>query len=132
MPHFDAHIFNGKGTKKNLKLVLDQGDGLLESIKCGMQEHNLDKVQISSVDGKIHEAVINYFEGGNFKASVIKNKEILNASGSFNLSYGELFGQMKIVTEDKPPLHGTLVRGKALDGFTINLIFVEVKEDGAE
>ncbi|MCR4335157.1 MAG: hypothetical protein NUV57_01320 [archaeon] len=129
MPHVDAHLFNGKGIKKNLKLVLDQGDGLIESIKQGMKEHHLDKVQVGFVDGKIQEAVINYFEGGNFKASVIKNKTILTASGSFTLSYDELFGQMKIVTADKPPVHGTLVRGKAEDGFTINLTFVEIKEE---
>ncbi|MFH1392048.1 MAG: DUF296 domain-containing protein [Candidatus Diapherotrites archaeon] len=129
MPQVESHLFNGKGTKKNLKLVLEQGDGVLESIKQGMKEHNLDKVQICSVDGKMQEAVINYFEGGNFKASVIKNKEILTASGSFTISYDELFGQMKIITSDKPPIHGTLVRGKGTDGFTINLTFVELKED---
>tara|TARA_Y100000310_G_scaffold71983_1_gene67918 strand:+ start:641 stop:1036 length:396 start_codon:yes stop_codon:yes gene_type:complete len=129
MPHIDNHLFNGKGIKKNLKLVLEQGDGLIESIKQGMKEHNLNKVQVGSVDGKIQEAVINYFEGGNFKASVIRNKEILNASGSFTISYDDLFGQMKIVTSDKPPVHGTLVRGKAEDGFIINLTFVEIKEE---
>jgi len=48
------------------------------------------------------------------------------ASGSFKLSYGDLYGSMKIATSDKPPMHGTLVKGTAHDGFVIKLSFVEL------
>jgi hypothetical protein len=126
MPHFDAYIFNKKGIKRNLTLILDEGDGILESIKQGMIQHGLNEVKIEGAEGKVKEVVINYFEHNQFKSSVLKDSNVMLASGSFKLSYGDLYGSMKIATSDKPPMHGTLVKGTAHDGFVIKLSFVEL------
>lgn len=126
MPHFDAYIFNKKGVKRSLTLILDEGDGILESIKQGMVQHGLKEVTIDGVEGKVKEAVINYFERNQFKSSVLKGSSVMLASGTYKLSYGDLYGTMKIATADKPPMHGTLVKGTAHEGFTIKLSFVEL------
>ncbi|MCR4369502.1 MAG: hypothetical protein NUV67_06385 [archaeon] len=126
MPYVDAHLFSKKGVKKQLTLILEDDDGIEESIKAGMKEHKLNSVTIESVDGSVKEAIINYFEGNSFRSSTIKDKAVMIASGSYKLSYDELFGTMKIVTNEKPPMHGTLVRGKAKDGLTIRLSFVDI------
>ena len=128
MPYVDAFLFNKKGIKKNLVLILDEDDGVIECIKQGMQEHKLDLIKVESIEGSIKEAVINYFEGGHFKSAVIKNKPLLKCSGNFKLNYGELFGQMEIVTDERPPIHGTLVRAKANQDLKITLSFIEIEE----
>lgn len=129
MPYIDNFIFDKKSVKKNLTLVLDEGDDIISCIKDGMAQHGVDKVSVDSVDGMVNEALINYFERNSFKSSVIRDKSILIASGAFKLSFGELFGQMKIVTNDKPPMHGTLVRGRAKGNFTLRLAFHELVEN---
>ena len=125
MPYIDAALFNKKGVKRMLTLILDEGDGILESVKQAMVEHKVHEVTVESVEGRLKEAVINYFERNQFKSSALKGSEIMIASGNFKLSYGDLFGTMKIATNEKPPMHGTLVRGKASQGLTINLSFIE-------
>ena len=130
MPHFDAHLFSKKGIKKYLNLELENGEGILESVKKGMEENDLKEVKVEKIEGPVEEILLNYFEKGNFKSSVVKDCTIMMASGNFKLSYGELFGQAKVVTNDKPPVHGSLVRGKAQDGLKISLSFLELVENG--
>ena len=130
MPYIDAHLFNKKGVKKYLSLELEDGEGILESIKKGMEEHELKEVKVEKIEGAVEEILLNYFEKGTFKSSVLKDCKIIMASGNFKLSYGEIFGQTKIVTDDKPPVHGTLVRGKAKDGLKLSLSFLELVENG--
>ena len=128
MPKIDAFLFDKKGSKKNLVLILDEDDGVIECIKQGMLEHKLELVKVESIEGSIKEAVINFFECGHFKSAVIKNKVLLKVSGNFKLNYGELFGQMKIVTDERPPIHGTLVRAKANQDLKLTLSFIELEE----
>ena len=128
MPAIDAYIFDKKGVKNNLILELEEGDSIMECIKKGMQEHGLNKVSVEAVDGVLKEGLINYFEGGYFKSSVLKNASLMLASGGFTLNYGELFGSMKIVTGDKPPMHGTFVRGIAKEGMKLTLSFIQLVE----
>jgi len=130
MPYIDTHLFSKKGVKKYLSLELEDGEGILESIKKGMEEHDLKAVKVEKIEGPVEEILINYFEKGNFKSSVLRDCTIMIASGNFKLSYGELFGQTKVVTDDKPPMHGSLVRGKAKDGLKLSLSFVELVENG--
>ena len=126
MPHFDAYLFNKKGIRKPLTLILEEGEGILESVKAGMQQHNLSEVTVEGAEGRVFDTLINFFERGNFKSTVLKDNNVMMASGNFKLSYGELFGSMKIITSDKPPIHGTVVRGKAHDGFTLKFSFLEM------
>lgn len=132
MPHMDAAIFTKKGVRRILTLTLDEGDSIIDCIKQAMIEHKVYDVKIESVEGSVQEAVINYFERNQFKASALKGNEIMVASGNYKLSYGELFGTFKLATADKPPMQGTLVKGRARQGFTINLSFMEYvdKEEG--
>ncbi len=132
MPHIDAALFTKKGVRRTLTLILDEGDGILESIKAAMLEHKINDVKIESVEGCVQEAVINYFERNMFKSSTLKGNRIMIASGNYKLSYGELFGTFKLATEDKPPMQGTLVKGKAAQGLTINLSFMEYLEKPAQ
>lgn len=125
MPHFDSYLFNKKGVKRNLTLILDEDDNILDSIKVGMQKHGINEAKIESVEGMIKECLINYFEHNNFKSQILKNAPIMVASGSFKLSYGDLYGSMKIATAQKPPIQGTLVKGKASQDLTIKMSFVE-------
>ncbi len=125
MPHIDAALFNKKGVRHSLTLILDEGDGILESIKAAMLEHHINDVKIEGAEGAVQEAVINYFERSQFKSSTLSGNRIMIATGNYKLSYGELFGTFKLATEDKPPMQGTLVRGKAAQGLTINLSFME-------
>lgn len=125
MPHIDAALFTKKGVKRSLTLILDEGDGVLECIKAGMIEQGLNEVKIEGVEGTIREGTINFFERSQFKSASLENSPVMIASGGFKLSYGELFGSMKIATDTKPPLHGTFVRGKAKEGLTLNLSFTE-------
>jgi len=130
MPYIDTHLFNKKGVKKYLSLELEDGEGILESIKKGMEEHGLKEVKVEKIEGPVEEILINYFEKGAFKSSVLRDCNIMIASGNFKLSYGEIFGQTKVVTDAKPPMHGSLVRGKAKDGLKLSLSFVELVETG--
>lgn len=125
MPHIDAALFTKKGIKRSLTLILDEGDGILECIKAGMLGQGINEVKIERVDGTIREGTINFFERSQFRSATLDNSPVMIASGGFKLSYGELFGSMKIATDTKPPLHGTFVRGKAKEGLTLNLAFTE-------
>ncbi|PIN84959.1 MAG: hypothetical protein COV47_04695 [Candidatus Diapherotrites archaeon CG11_big_fil_rev_8_21_14_0_20_37_9] len=125
MPYVDAFLFNKKGLKKNLVLELEEDESILTCIKQGMEQNNLEQVNVETIEGRMKECLINYFERNSFKSSVLKDVDILIASGSFKSSYSELFGSMKIVTNEKPPMQGTFVRGKASEGLKITLSFIE-------
>ena len=126
MPHIDAHIFTKKGVKRDLTLILDEDDGILESIKSAMKEHAIKEVKVEGIEGTLKECVINFFERSNFKSATLKNEKTMLASGSFKLSFDDLYGSMKIATEGKPPMHGTVVKGKAGQDLTLKLSFVEL------
>lgn len=125
MPHFDAFLFNKKGMRRDMTLILDEDDGILESIKSGMKQHGVNEVKIEGIDGTIKDAVINFFERNNFRSAVLKNEPVMLASGNYKLSFDDLYGTMKVATSGKPPMHGTLVRGRAANGLTLRLSFVE-------
>ena len=125
MPYIDAAIFMKKGVKCHLTLSLDEDDSIIDCIKRAMVEHKIYDVTIESVEGKFKEATINYFERNQFKSQVLRGNSVMIASGNYKLSYGELFGTFKVATNDKPPIQGTLVKGRAHQGFTIVLSFTE-------
>ncbi len=129
MPHIDVYLFNKKGIKRDLTLVLDEGEEILSCIKKGMIDNNLSEVKVEAIEGRAKELLLNYFVRNNFKSSTEKDANIMLASGGFKLSYGELFGSAKVVTGGKPPVHGTLVKGIAADGLTIKLSFVELVDN---
>jgi predicted DNA-binding protein with PD1-like motif len=129
MPHFDAVLFNKKAEKKILRLMLEEGDDILASVKNGMQQHKITECKVEDAGGKVKHAIINFMEGNKYKKMDLREIEILRASGNFKLNYGDLWGTMHISTSGKKPLTGTLVNGRAADGFELKLSFIkEVSE----
>ena len=124
MPYLSSTIIKEKIPIKNLKLVLENGDVLMDCIKQGMIENNVTKCDVASVCGKIN-GLVNCMQGHKFKSIQIKEQEILKASGHFKYGYGELYGKLNVFTSGRKPISGILVRGTALDGFEINLTFIQ-------
>ncbi|HLC79711.1 MAG TPA: DUF296 domain-containing protein [archaeon] len=125
MPHIDAHLFNKRGVKNYLTLILDEGDNILGCIKSAMNEHKITEVNIEEAEGNFRDGVINYFERSSYKTAELNGNQIMRVSGNFKMSYGDLYGKMNVATFDKPPLQGTLVRGSAKAGFTLKLSFIQ-------
>ena len=117
MPHIDAQLFKKKGVRKTLTLELDDGDSILDCIKSALAEHNIKEANVESAEGTFKDGVINFFERNSYGTADLKGHQVMRVSGIFKLSYGDLYGTMKISTFDKPPLQGTFVKGHANAGF---------------
>jgi len=124
MPQLSSAIIKEKIPIKNLKLVLEKDDILLDCIKQGMIENNVTKCDVASVSGKIN-GLITCMDGHKFKSIELKEQELLKASGHFKYGYGELYGKLNVSTAGRKPFCGTLVKGTALEGFEINLTFIQ-------
>ena len=124
MQPLSSAIIKEKIPIKNLKLILEKDDVLLDCIKQGMIENNITKCDVASVSGKIN-GLVTCMDGHKFKSIELKEQEILNASGHFKYGYGELYGKLNVFTSGRKPISGILVRGTALDGFEINLTFIQ-------
>lgn len=129
LPAFDAILFNKKGIRKNLSLILDEGDDIVSCIRQGMKEHDLSEARVDGMEGKIREGIANYMSGSHYKSKSLNNQEIIMASGSYKLSFDELFGSMNITTGGKPPITATFVKGKACQNLKIILSFIEIEGD---
>lgn len=127
MPAFDALLFNKKGSKKTLTLILDENDDILGSIKQGMKEHNIQEGRIDDMQGVIREGVGSFMSGHNFRTINFASQEIIRASGNYKLSFDELFGSMNVTTAGRKPVTATFVKGKAGQGLQITLGFVEIE-----
>ncbi|MCX6799256.1 MAG: DUF296 domain-containing protein [Candidatus Diapherotrites archaeon] len=132
MPRVEAIIFKKKAEKKILRLVLDDGDDILGSIKQGMGEHAIKECRVEDAGGEVKHAVINFMEGSKYKKMDLRNIQILRASGNFKLNFEDLWGTMHISTSGKKPITGTLVAGKAGQGFELKLSFIKDIEEKKE
>jgi len=126
VPPFDSSLFNKKSIKKFLTVSFDDGENILDCLEQAMIEHNLRECRVERLDGTIKTAKVNFFEGGKFGASTIKNKPIMAASGNFKLSGGDLWGSMNICTSEKKPLSCTFVTGLASENLQLKVSFVEI------
>ncbi|MBI5884787.1 hypothetical protein HZB89_01670, partial [archaeon] len=129
LPAFDAILFNKKGTRKSLSLILDEGDDIVSCIRQGMKEHCLSEARVDGMEGKIREGIANYMSGSHYKSKKLDNQEIIMASGGYKLSFDELFGSMNITTGGKPPITATFVKGKACQNLKVMLSFIEIEGD---
>ncbi len=126
MPHIDAYLFKKKGVKRQLTLVLDEDDSILECIKQGMQEQGLTDVTVEGMDGVIKEGLGSYMDGSQFITKKFANDEVFNASGKYKLQVNQLWGNLRVIVNVKNPLHVTLSKGKAAQGLKINLSYIEL------
>ncbi len=128
MPQIDTIIFNKKGKRKTLTLILDENDDVLASIKQGLKQHGLKEARVDDMQGTVKEGVVSYMEGSQYKAKNLQNQKIIKASGNYKLSFDELFGSMHVTTAGKNPLTATFVKGKAAQDLQIKLSFIEIEE----
>ena len=132
MPRVEAVIFKKKAEKKILRLILDDGDDILGSIKSGMGQNSIKECRVEDAGGEVKHALINFMEGNKYKKMDLRNIQILRASGNFKLNFGDLWGTMHISTGGKKPITGTLVAGKAGGGFELKLSFIKEIESKQE
>jgi len=128
VPQIDTIIFNKKGKRKTLTLILDENDDVLASIKQGLKQHGLKEARVDDMQGTVKEGVVSYMEGSQYKAKNLQNQKIIKASGNYKLSFDELFGSMHVTTAGKNPLTATFVKGKAAQDLQIKLSFIEIEE----
>ena len=130
MPYIDSVFFNKKAEKKRLTLQLSDGEDILESIKLAMQEQKISECRVEDASGKIKHIIVNSFEGNRYVKKEFSDEDVLRASGSFKLSYSDLWGSMHISIGKRKPFSATLVAGKAAEGFELVLSFVQEIKGG--
>lgn len=127
MPYIDSQIFKKKGIKRSMKLTLEEDENILACIKQGMTEHNIPNIKIIGITGKIKTGIMSYLEGSKYIVFNFDNTEIMLAAGHYKLSFGDLFGSLRItVKENKVPVNGIFSKGKAAEGLEINIEFTEL------
>ena len=124
MPAVDAYLFNKKGEKKILRVILDEDDAILTCIKKAMKENNVGDCKVENAEGYVKEATVNYMEGSTYKSKVFKDTKVFMASGHFKLNFDELFGVLHLSLGDKRPVSTTFVKGTAKQGLEIRLSYV--------
>ncbi len=125
--NLDAKQVNLKTSKKILKLIFEEGDEVVTGIKQVMMERNLREISLVEVTGLIKKAKIEYFEKGKFKVKIFENIQPLRINGTLKLSFGELYGVIKLSFNPKNPLTGTLVTGIAEQELTITANYYELE-----
>ncbi len=127
MPKVEAQIFKKKGTRKILRLQLEEGDDIMASIKQAMAEHKLEEARVEDASGFLKSGQVNYMEGNRYKSKDLKNQELFRASGNYKLNYGELYGTLH-VSWGKPLQTATFVKGTAEKGMELKLSFIELTD----
>ena len=124
MPHMDHLIGKEIPVKKVLAVTLEDGDNILPAIRVAMKENNVPECKALEVSGTVKEATLSFHDGDRQRYKTLKDTELLRATGSLKLSYGELYGSLAITTADKIPVKGELVRGTAATPLKFKFSFV--------
>jgi len=124
MPRIESILVKQKIPRKTLTLEFEDGDDIVQGIKQAMTKHHIVEVKVDDVNGRLKEGAVNCMEGPKYKKVEIKDKGILRASGTFKFGGGDLWGTLHVFTDGRKPISGTLVSGKAADGFQLKLSFV--------
>lgn len=131
MGKMDSEFFdNKKGKMKELEMVLEDGEDIMESIKTAMIQNNISKGEIVRFEGKIKDANITYFQ-----KSVLKNvefddpKEVVRANGEIKIDYSDnnrLFGRIRLIYMDSgKSFEGMMQRAKASGDFIIAIKYFQ-------
>lgn len=124
MPSMEASIYTGKAVEKNLTLVFDEDDDVIHGLRQAIKQHNIRECTAVEADGLLKEAVIQYFIHNRFTSTELKNGRIVSCSGRFmNLQDG-IYGDLHVgFMLGMQMWDGTLVKGKAMQGFSLTLKF---------
>jgi hypothetical protein len=133
MGDLDTVIYDGKSVEKNLTLLFEEGDDVIQGMKKAIQEHNIKEARAVSADGELQDAVIQYFIHHKFSTHQLKNGRIINVSGRFlNLKDG-IYGDLKVsFLLGMQMWNGTLTKAKAKKGFQLTLKFREKIEEAGK
>lgn len=125
MTRFDEILGNKKEEikRKNLKLILDEGDEILFSISRGMIENNLIKAKLENITGFLLSGVV--LDDKTSEKIEVFDKEIISANAIFSLTNGDLWGTLNIFIDKVKPITGKLIKGTAKEGTQIVLSFEE-------
>jgi predicted DNA-binding protein with PD1-like motif len=123
MTRFDDILGANKklAQKKILRLVLEEDDDIISSIKQGMLENKVKEATVEDVTGILKEGKITNMENGKYNEYEIRETEIIRASGIFKFGGGDLWGSMNVFTGGRKPISGKLVKGKAMENLEIKL-----------
>ena len=126
--YFDKNKFK----MKDLELIFDDNENVLEGIQKAMYEHTISKAEVIGFEGKIRNISINYFQKSSMKnIQIIESKEVVKAKGEFQLDFtrNTIFGRVRIMYKDMgKTFEGILVKAKAVDGLKITLRYLETVE----
>lgn len=120
----ESILIKEKIPRKILTLILDENDDIMTCIKTGLEQNKIREAKIDDVSGMLLSATINCMEGPKYKRIDVKNIEILRASGNFKFGGEDMWGSLNVFTSGRKPVSGTLLKGKAKEGFTMKLSFV--------
>ncbi len=130
MTNLDSKIINKEDIKiKEIDIVLDENDDILNCIKQVIKENNITEVDIINFEGEVINFSVNYFEKGSLKnVKYFEPHMITKGMGQFKYDYikDSLFGRIRInYTHIGKNFDGILMSGKAKDGFKITLKYME-------
>jgi hypothetical protein len=127
MTRFDDILGNEKeeDNTRKLKIILDEGDNIIDSISQAMMENELIKARLDTINGHLLQGTIIDDKTG--QKVEVKDKEIISAGGTFSLTAGDLWGTLSIFLDKVKPITGKLVNGTAKED-TIMLFSFENKD----
>lgn len=120
-----SEYYYNKAKKKVLTLELEEGEDVFESIKKSLLEFKIKECKVDGMDGTIKNGVMNALNGTRYQTIKLENTQIINASGNFKTSFGEMFGSLHVLAKVSKPVSGTLASAKAANNLKIRLWFYE-------
>ena len=131
--NLNSEMFDPNKTKmREMEIILDQNDDLLDSIKITMKQNNITKANVTVFEGKVQSLSVNYFENSSLKnVKYFEPHEIVRGLGELKYDFikDSIFGRVRIIYKHKDKtFDGILMAGKASDGFKIIFTYLEQQE----
>lgn len=131
--NLNSEMYDPNKTKmKEMELILDQNDDILECIKLTMKQNNIGKANVIVFEGKVQSLSVNYFENSSLKnVKYFEPHEIVRGLGELKYDFikDSTFGRVRIIYKHKDKsFDGILMAGKASDGFRIVFTYLEQTE----
>lgn len=133
MPTVNSEMFDPSKSKvREMELILDENDDLLDCIKQTMKTNGLHRCNVISLEGKMNNLNVNCFENSSLRSNkYLEPHEILKGNGEFkyDVIQDRIFGRVRIIYRHKEKSYdGIVMGGKAADGFKIVISYLETVE----
>lgn len=106
-------------------LVFDEDDNVYLCIESYLNENKITKCKLIECSGLLKEGTVNTFERSSYKKIDFKDKEIGRVSGELKIEKGKIIGNMKICSNERKPIIGTLVSAKAKQDFSLKISYLK-------